>query len=77
MTKSEKRRRYCSSCTNNFYNGNNELGVKECWMLEESVVVRKKFVHIDQRPPWDQEAVRTLSCRHRSQYIAVSPGVIR
>ena len=65
MTKVEKQRKYCPGCRDNFYNGNNNIGVKECWALESSKVVFRKFVHVDQRPPWKQKAVRTLDCCHR------------
>lgn len=25
---------HCVGCRNNFYNGNNDIGVKECWQLK-------------------------------------------
>lgn len=77
VNKNEKRRKYCSGCHNNFYNGNNEMGITECWFLEKSEVVRKKFVHIDQRPPWNQKAEWTLNCHRRDRYISVRPEVVR
>ena len=42
---------YCVGCRDNFYNGNNNLGVKECWCLKDAKLVMKKEVHIDQAPP--------------------------
>ena len=75
MTKDQKREQFCGACHNNFYNGHNNLGVTECWSLETAVIVQRKFVHIDQRPPWNQVAERTLSCHHRDRYITVGPQV--
>jgi hypothetical protein len=31
----------CEGCHDNFYNGNNKLGVKECWSLKSAKVVRR------------------------------------
>lgn len=28
----------CEGCRNNFYNGNNDLGVKECWSFKTATV---------------------------------------
>lgn len=77
MTNQEKRRKYCGGCHNDFYNGNNPLGVKECWSLGRAKPVRLKFVHVDQRPPWKQEAEWTLDCCRRDRYISVGPEVNR
>ena len=32
-------KKYCASCYENFYNGNNALGVKECWNFKTAKVV--------------------------------------
>ena len=80
MTDSEKARRkrkYCIDCRDNFYNGNNSLGVNECWSLVTSKVVRRKFVHVDQRPPWTQKPEWTLNCCHRERYVTLNPEVVR
>ena len=75
MTNAEKRRKYCVGCRNDFYNGNNNLGVKECCMLKNAKIVFKKCVPIDQRPPWNQKARRMLSCYHRQGYVYVGADV--
>lgn len=31
----------CVGCRNNFYNGNNDLGVSECWNLKDAKVKTK------------------------------------
>jgi hypothetical protein len=70
-----KSQRYCSGCRDNFYNGNNGLGVTECWSLKTAEVVTKKFVHVDARPPWKQRPEKTYSCHRRERHIAVDPKV--
>jgi hypothetical protein len=32
---------YCQGCTDDFYNGNNSLGVKECWSKKSAKVVTR------------------------------------
>lgn len=29
-------KKHCAGCRNNFYNGNNDLGVQECWSLKRA-----------------------------------------
>ena len=74
MTNAEKMK-MCSGCRNNFYNGNNPHGIKECWSLKDAKVVRKKAVPTHQVPPWNQKPVRVLSCYHRQGVIYVNPDV--
>lgn len=42
MKRSDKK--YCSGCDNNFYNGNNPMGVKECWCFKTAKVVTKYMI---------------------------------
>lgn len=67
----KKTKKLCSGCKDNFYNGNNPLGVEECWSFENAQVVKKKFVPMSQRPPWNMPAVTTLSCHRKTGYAAV------
>ena len=64
----------CIGCKDNFYNGNNPLGVKECWCLPKAKVVMKKKVHINHVPPWKQAPIKVLSCRHEKGYVFVGPN---
>lgn len=73
LSKHDKKRRYCPGCRNDFYNGKNSIGVSECWSLQESKVVFRKEVPIDQPPPWNQKARRFLSCYHRPGFVYVAP----
>lgn len=61
----------CRGCENNFYNGNNPYGVKECWLLKSAKVVSKKQVSINDRPPWKQEPIKVLSCRKVKGFVFV------
>lgn len=72
MNKREKLK-HCFGCRQNFYNGNNDLGVKECWSLESAKMIWRKQVSIHQRPPWDQKAERFMSCYQRQGYVYVGP----
>jgi hypothetical protein len=69
----ERKLSKCIGCENNFYNGNNTYGVKECWSLDTATIVKKKKVHIDDVPPWTQEPIEVLSCYHQKRYVFVNP----
>ena len=34
-------KKYCIGCEDNFYNGNNDMGIKECWDFEDAKVVSR------------------------------------
>jgi hypothetical protein len=65
ITKSEKLKR-CRGCRNDFYNGNNKLGVRECWSLKSAKPVRRWRIGWWTTPdtPRAFEEVETLSCHH-------------
>ncbi len=66
-------KKFCLGCRNDFYNGNNHLGVELCWSLLGAKRVKRKEVHINQRPPWKQKAQLLPSCFSRPQYVYVEP----
>ena len=70
LTKEEKLS-YCSGCEDNFYNGNNNLNVKECWLLKTMKIIKRKKIHINQVPPWNQEAEDYSSCYKQKGYVFV------
>lgn len=72
MTKEEKKR-HCKGCRNDFYNGDNPYGIQDCWSLEGAELVYKKEVHINQRPPWNQNAIQVLDCYRKPQHVYVDP----
>lgn len=62
---------HCSGCRNNFYNGNNSLGVARCWSLKDAKLVTK-FRLCSSTPMWIREAYvkeRVPSCYHESGYV--------
>ena len=60
---SEKTKSMCSGCRDNFYNGNNSLGVAECWHFKDAKVVQRVIIHRDQMPPYrNLKTEPTLSC---------------
>jgi len=73
MTKYEKRK-LCSGCTENFYNGNNPLGVSECWHFSDAIVVHRAFIGLSWVPPWNASIERTLSCHRKNGYVSVGPS---
>ena len=60
----------CAGCYNNVYNG--ELA-KECWSLPTAVVVLKKPVHVDERPPWRATPQELPDCYTLRRFIYVQP----
>lgn len=65
---------HCDGCRENFYNGNNDLGVQRCWSLDTAKVVERKFVHFNDVPPWNRQPVETtFSCHRRKGHVSVSP----
>lgn len=63
----------CVGCRENFYNGNNTLGVKECWSFKTAQLIMRKEVSINQVPPWNQEPRQFPNCYCREGYVYVSP----
>lgn len=48
------KRKYCPSCTEDFYNNHNQYRIKECWHLKTAKLVWGKVVGIWQNPPYDK-----------------------
>lgn len=75
MTKTDKLK-MCIGCRDNFYNGNNPYGVKECWALKTAKVVQRVEVSIHQVPPWKQPPSKYLSCYHSQGYCYIDPKTL-
>ena len=67
------RKEYCPGCESNFYNGNNEIGVKKCWSLSTARLILRKEVHINHVPPWNQAPKWMPNCYHKKQFVYVGP----
>lgn len=54
------KRNYCDTCSEDFYNGHNSLGVKQCWHLAGAKVKwREIYLSLHSRKP---TKIRTLDC---------------
>lgn len=67
---SKKKRSMCAGCYDDFYNGNNQLGVAECWNFDSAVLVKSKEVPIWRSPPYnDIHCEYRLSCYRKQGYV--------
>lgn len=64
------KREYCNGCENEYYHQNTTRG---CWSFDKAKLMLRKKVHVDQVPPWNQEAEPYLSCYHVKRYVFVKP----
>ena len=55
-------KKYCIGCRQNFYNGNNNLGVKECWSREEAKLVWRIRIGHWETPPYKKKKELVASC---------------
>jgi hypothetical protein len=70
--------KHCSGCRNNFYNGNNPMGIKECWSLKSAKLVKRLLIPVDMPPPYTGMPKRTVpDCYHVERYVTVKPEAIR
>lgn len=63
-------KKHCVGCRENFYNGNNDIGEEECWMLKDAKLVRRWRIPIDMpmyRENFDE--VTVPNCYHDSGYM--------
>ncbi len=66
----EQKLKHCAGCRDDVYN-HGCGGSQQCWSLSSMTLVLKKEVHINQRPPWTQHAIRVPNCYHRTGYVYV------
>ena len=66
IIKPKKNKSLCGGCTDNFYNGNNEHGVKKCLHYKSATVKKVLCVGINECPPYDEKEIcYCLSCYKR------------
>lgn len=65
----EQKLKHCAGCEDNFYNGNNDIGVKRCWGLDSAKLILRKKVSVDQPPPWEHEPKPFLSCYKQKRFV--------
>jgi hypothetical protein len=68
-----KSKEMCEGCRDNFYNGNNDIGVKTCWHYKTAKIVMRKMVPYTLVPPWKMKPIKVLSCRRVSGYAFIDP----
>ena len=67
----------CSGCRDNFYNGHNELGVKECWCFKDAKMEKRLLIPIHLPPPYNAKEARLMPNCYRGQgYVAVKPDAL-
>lgn len=62
----------CAGCRDNFYNGNNPLGVKRCWSFDEAKPLETRFKLSTNTPMNIRSAyleVQVPPCYHESGYV--------
>lgn len=62
----------CAGCEDNFYNGNNPHGIIECWGFKSAVIIPRKKVGLNDRPPWTWPATPTPSCYRQRGYVFIN-----
>lgn len=66
----------CSGCRDNFYNGNNPYGVKQCWRYPSAKVAKRMLIPIQMRPPYTFPPKWVLSCYKPNGYSNVEPKAL-
>ncbi len=62
--KPKKSKELCRGCEDNFYNGNNQLGVKECCNYKPAKLKLCKVVGTWDTPPWEYQPIEwVLDCK--------------
>lgn len=64
----------CVGCSDNFYNGNNPMGVQECWMFKDAKIISRRRVGVWEPPPWTSKPESLPNCYHAKGVIFVKPG---
>ena len=66
MSKPAKSKQLCSGCHNNFYNGNNDIGVSGCWSFKSAAVVKRYKIGWWTQPTQSGafKKVWALNCHH-------------
>lgn len=58
-------KKYCVGCGDNFYNGNNPLGVLECWMCKDAKLVSRIIIGHWESPPYkNKKKIKVPNCYH-------------
>lgn len=60
-------KKHCSGCRNNFYNGNNDIGVSECWSLKKAKL-KRRFAIGSNTPTFQENFYEVMvpNCYHKN-----------
>ena len=68
---------HCDGCRDDFYNGHNELGVKECWLRKDAKLAERLLIHVNQPPPYLNVKPKMVpTCYKRDRFVTVKPESI-
>lgn len=67
-------KKHCVGCRDNFYNGNNSLGVAQCWSLKTARLIKRRRVGMWETPPWKAKPETLPSCYHETGFVFVKPN---
>lgn len=73
----EKSISMCQGCRDDFYNGKNPYGIKQCWSFASATVEPRIVIGVWQRPPYNKKSARPcLSCFKPEGQVAVKPEAL-
>ena len=56
----------CLGCDNDFYNGKNDVDVKECWSLKTAKIVKRITIGHWEEPPYlNKKKISVPDCYHK------------
>jgi len=65
--------KHCRGCHDDFYNGNNQHGITECWHRKTAKLMPRVRVGINQMPPYAQQPRQVPHCYTESHYVFFKP----
>jgi hypothetical protein len=66
-------KKHCVGCYNDFYNyGGVNGNTKQCWMLKDAKLIKRKEVHIEQMPPYNQKAEFFPNCYRKQRFAYIN-----
>lgn len=69
--------KHCAGCRDDFYNGNNDLGVKQCWMRTTAKLIHTVLIHVDLPPPYKHLKPKDRpDCYKAERHVTVKPEAI-
>lgn len=69
--------KFCVGCEDDFYNGKNPYGVKECWAREGAKRESYKLIPVDMQPPYlTIKSVKLPTCYRKRRYVKVVPEAL-